>query len=89
MQNDILLLSHSSFQNNNSDSVTINTRKYDNLLIFAWTTKYLHLDLNLALELELSLSYLDLDLDVAESLCIWELKVWITTLFSTSEYNVL
>lgn len=66
------------FQNNRSEIVMINTRKHDNLYIFAWTMKYLYLGLNLELELELGLDldlYLNLDLDAAESLCIWELGV--------------
>lgn len=58
----------------------INTRKCDNLFIFDWTMKDLYLHLNLDLNLCLDL---DLGLDAAESPCICELRVWITTLFSS------
>lgn len=73
MQNYILLLSHSSFQNNGSKIIKI-LRIYDKLLIFTWTTKYFYLGLELALGI-----ILDLDLDAVETQNLRAIGIWITT----------
>lgn len=51
MQNYILLLSQSSFQNKGSEIIKINTKIYDNLLFFLglWNIFYLGLELELGI----------------------------------------